>query len=108
MQEWTQFYAIVGAAAATLLGLLFVTVSLNASAALGAGSDVSKHLAEQAFQNYLSALLVALLALFPGITPRTFGAVVLSAAALSTAWVVARLYLTLSQRSSQTSWLFAL
>ena len=35
MQPWTQFYATIGTAAATLLGLLFVVVSINVSAALG-------------------------------------------------------------------------
>ena len=36
MQAWSSYYATIGGAAATLLGLLFVAVSVNASAALGA------------------------------------------------------------------------
>jgi hypothetical protein len=35
MQPWSQFYATIGAASAALLGVLFVAVSVNASAALG-------------------------------------------------------------------------
>ena len=34
MQGWFQFCAVVGAASATLLGLLFVAVSINAAATM--------------------------------------------------------------------------
>jgi hypothetical protein len=40
MQLWTQFYAVI-AASATLLGLLFVAVSINVSSALGPEEAVS-------------------------------------------------------------------
>ncbi len=35
MQSWQQFYEMIGGAGATLLGLLFVSVSLNAEQILG-------------------------------------------------------------------------
>src|SRR5580698_8282029 len=72
MQAWSTFYATIGAASATLLGLLFVAVSVNAKAALGSGDRLTTAMTEQAFQNYLAVLLVALLALFPGVSATTF------------------------------------
>jgi hypothetical protein len=65
MKEWLEFYSVIGGSAATLLGLLFVAVSMNAAAILGKAHENSKRLAEQAFQNYLAVMLVSLLAIFP-------------------------------------------
>lgn len=91
MQSWSQFYATIGAAAAALLGLLFVAVSINAPAALGRDQVASRRLTEQAFQNYLAVMMVALLALFPDISTRTFGIVSVTATASWSLWVVIRL-----------------
>ncbi len=68
MQAWAGFYAAIAAASAALLGLLYVAVSINATAALGPDQPVSQRLAEQAFQNYLAVLMVALLSLFADIS----------------------------------------
>lgn len=92
MQSWAQFYTTIGTAAAALLGLLFVVVSINVSVALGAGDAVSRRLTEQAFQNYLAVMMVAFLALFPGISATTFGMVALAATAGWAAWVVIRFW----------------
>src|SRR5580698_10174066 len=73
MNAWHEFYDVVAGVAATLLGLLFVSVSLNAEAILGSGNKHSKRLAEQAFQNYLGVLVIALLVLIPGISEKDFG-----------------------------------
>jgi hypothetical protein len=108
MQAWFQFYTVIGAAAATLLGLLFVAVSMNAATALGEGHEGSKRLAEQAFQNYLAVLLVALLALFPRMGTSTFGFVTLSLTAGWGVWVLVRFYLALARPTDHESRLFAL
>jgi hypothetical protein len=108
MQPWTQFYTTIAAAAATLLGLLFVVVSINVTAALGPGQAVSRRLTEQAFQNYLAVLMVALLALFPGISTTTFGMVTLLVTAGWSAWVVVRLYQTLALQIRHRSWIQSL
>lgn len=92
MQAWFDFYAVIGAAAATLTGLLFVAMSMNASAALSKGPTGSRRLAEQAFENYLAVLMVSLLALFPDMTPLVFGRVTLLVTAGWTALVLVRLY----------------
>jgi hypothetical protein len=85
MQLWTQFYAAIGAASAALLGLLFVAVSI-VSAAFGPEEAVSRQLTEQAFQNYLAVMMVAFLALFPGIETTTFGMVTLITTASWSIW----------------------
>ena len=108
MQAWFQFYAVIGGAAAALLGLLFVAISLNASHTLGPGHDNSRRLAEQAFQNYLAVLMVSLLALFPQMERRTFGLVILSVTALWAIWVLVRLYQTLTRPTAGEPRLFAL
>src|SRR5580698_1679078 len=92
MQAWFNFYAVIGAAAATLTGLLFVAMSMNAAEALSRGPQGSRRLAEQAFENYLAVLMVALLALFPDMSLITFGWITLLVTGTWTAWVLVRLY----------------
>ncbi|HEY1934613.1 MAG TPA: hypothetical protein VGG99_21610 [Acetobacteraceae bacterium] len=108
MQAWAQFYTTVATAAAGLLGLLFVVVSINVSATLGPEAAVSRRLTEQAFQNYLAVMLVAFLALFPGISTTTFGMVILVTTAGGSAWVVIRLCQTLAFHIRRGSWGYSL
>ncbi len=107
MQPWTQFYAAIGTASAALLGLLFVAVSINVSAAFGPDEAVSRRLTEQAFQNYLAVMMVAFLALFPGIETTTFGMVTLITTAGWSIWVVIRFWQTLAQRLERRSWIYS-
>lgn len=92
MQGWFEFYSVIGAAAATLTGLLFVAVSLNVAAIFDEAQGRSRRLAEQAFQNYLAVLLVSLLALFPSMSLAELGLVTLCVTATWGAWVLVRLY----------------
>lgn len=108
MEPWTQFYATVATAAAALLGLLFVVVSINVSAALGPVDIASRRMTEQAFQNYLAVMMVALLALFPGIAATTFGMVTLITTASWSVWVRIRLYQALALRAERRLWIQAL
>ena len=108
MQAWFSFYAVIGAAAATLTGLLFVAVSMNAATALSRGPEGSRRLAEQAFENYLAVLMVSLLALYPDMSPTSFGRVLLAVTASWTAWVVVRLYQAVAERSVHETRLAAL
>jgi hypothetical protein len=50
MEARFDFYAVIGTAAATLTGLLFVATSMNAVAVLGSGPEGSRRLAEKAFE----------------------------------------------------------
>ena len=99
MQGWFGFYSVIGAFAATLLGLLFVAVSINAAAILG---DIhERRLAEQAFQNYLAVMTVSLLAIFPTLEIPTLGFVTLAVTAVWAAWVLIRSYLALRRPHEQ-------
>jgi hypothetical protein len=105
MQAWFDFYAVIGAAAATLTGLLFVALSMNATAALNKGPHGSRRLAEQAFENYLAVLMAALLALFPDMTLLVFGRTLLLVTATWTVWVLVRLYQAAAEPSvHETRW----
>jgi hypothetical protein len=97
MQTWLGFYAVVAGASATLLGLLFVAVSVNVAAILGDAQGNSRRLAEQAFQNYVAVLLVSLLAMFPSMTLSELGVVTLCVTAAWAVWVLVRAYLTLTR-----------
>jgi hypothetical protein len=108
MQGWFDFYAVIGAAAATLTGLLFVATSMNAVAALSRGPEGSRRLVEQAFENYLAVLMVSLLALFPDMTPTTFGRTTLMVIASWTVWVVVRLYQAAAEPSIHETRLVAI
>lgn len=99
MQAWTRFYSVMGAAAATLIGLLFVAVSINASTALKKGPDGSRRIAEQAFENYLAVLAVSLLALMPDVSLTSFGRITLALTASWSVWVLVRFYQAASEPS---------
>jgi hypothetical protein len=105
MQAWAQFYAAIAAASAALLGLLYVAVSINAAAALGPDQSVSHRLAEQAFQNYLAVLMVALLSLFADISTVVFSWVTLAATAGWSIWVVVRFIQAVIEKGERRSWI---
>jgi hypothetical protein len=103
MEIWSGFYAVVGGATATLVGLLFVAVSINAAAILREEHASSRRLAEQALQNYLTVLSVALLALFPSLTLQELGLSTLGVTGLSVGWALMRLYQAVS-KSRDDGW----
>ena len=90
MAAWASFFEMIGGAAATLLGLLFVSTSVNAKAILSDAHRHSRRLAEQAFQNYLVILIVSLGAMLPRPAIWGFGDFVLGASAIWVVWVVVR------------------
>lgn len=95
-----QFYEMIGGAAATLLGLLFVSVSMNAEVILSDAHTHSRKLAEQAFQNYLAVLVVSLFMFFPEITRESRGYTLLSVSVVWAGWAAVRLTQTLIGRGS--------
>ena len=103
MQIWFGFYAVIGGAAATLVGLLFVAVSINTAAILNEAHGHSQRLAEQAFQNYATVLTISLIALFPSLSLSEFSLVTLLVTATSGVWVVVRLYQAFTKPHDTTS-----
>lgn len=103
MPGWSTFFELVGGAAATLLGLLFVAVSVNTDKILGDAHAHSRLLAEQAFQNYFAVLTIALIAFLPTITPATFGYIVMGMTVSWGMWVVIRVFKTVAASIKGTS-----
>ena len=107
MHAWSEFYGAIAAASAALLGLLFVAVSVNAPAALGPADVDARRMTEQAFQNYLAVMMVALLALFADIRTPVFGGVTLAATASWSIWVFIRFFQAVWRRAAPGSWFVA-
>jgi hypothetical protein len=95
MSAWQSFFEMTGGAAGTLLGLLFVSASVNAKAILSDAHRHSRRLAEQAFQNYLVILMVSLGAVVPRPSIWGFGYFILGTTVLWAIWVVVRVVSTL-------------
>lgn len=91
MQAWAPFYTVVAGAAATLMGLLFVAVSVTARDDFTRPFSTTRALAEQAFQNYLSVLMIACIALFPDENITAIGGVTLSVVATKIVWALWRM-----------------
>ena len=91
MQTWSGFYGVLAASAATLLGLLFVSVSIDLASKSGAERSSSRKISEQAFQNYVTVLLVSLVALIPDIESATLGIASLGLTATDTVLVLVRI-----------------
>ena len=86
LQGWRDFYVTAGAAAATLVGLLFVGLSLHIRVVVS-HSDV-RGLARVTLADFFVVLLLALLILAPTGGPRATAVWLIAVAALSFALVV--------------------
>jgi len=91
-QAWHDYFGMLGAASATLLGLLFVSVSINAETILGSAHKHSMHLAEQAFHNYIATVVLSLVVFYPGISNASLGLTILSLSGLYSVRLLIRFY----------------
>jgi len=73
ISSWHDFYIMVGTAAATLIGLLFVSLSLNADAITRKENTILRLLAAQSFASFISVLMFAVLFLIPDQSPNGLG-----------------------------------
>jgi hypothetical protein len=103
LREWHDFYLLAGTAAATLLGLLFIAVTLNADLILAGSRPHTKRVAEQAFQNYIAVLIISMLFLVetPGLRVLTVQMVLLGAVMI--VWAIYRLRRALSDSDESFS-----
>ncbi|MBV9175312.1 MAG: hypothetical protein JOZ81_35090 [Chloroflexi bacterium] len=69
IQPWHEFYTLMGSSSATLLGLLFVSVSMHLDALTGD----ARLLAHETFSQFFLLLLLAAICLVPGLAPPLFG-----------------------------------
>jgi hypothetical protein len=70
---WHDFYLMVGAAAATLVGLLFVSLSLNVDVITRQENAHLRVLAAQTFTGFLNVIMFAVLFLIPSQVPLGLG-----------------------------------
>jgi hypothetical protein len=73
--SWHDFYLRMGTASASLIGLLFVALSVNLDAIMGASRDHVRAFAEQAFTSFSTVLLIAVCFLIPQHTADDLGIV---------------------------------
>lgn len=71
--SWHDFYLTMGTASASLIGLLFVALSINLDAVTGPSRDDLRAFAEQAFSSFTVVLLIAALFLIPTGGPSSIG-----------------------------------
>ena len=69
-ERWHDFYLLAGTAGVTLVGLLFVSLSLHVQVLFKKEHGDFREMALQAFQGYLYVLVTALLFLLPVVDPR--------------------------------------
>jgi len=70
---WHDFYHVIGDASAALMGLLFVSLSLNVGVVTRKGNADLRLLAVQTFISYLATLMFAVIFLIPNQGPRGLG-----------------------------------
>jgi hypothetical protein len=73
VEGWHDFYLMIGTAAATLVGLLFVSLSLNVDAITRKENADLRVLAAQTFTSFLNAVMLAVLFLIPHQEPLGLG-----------------------------------
>jgi len=73
VEYWHDFYIMIGTAAATLMGLLFVSLSINAEKVAPKGNKDLRVLAAQTFTSFICMLLFAVLFLIPKQGPLGLG-----------------------------------
>jgi hypothetical protein len=65
VEGWHDFYLMIGTAAATLVGLLFVSLSLNVDVITREANADLRVLAAQTFTSFLNVVMLAVLFLIP-------------------------------------------
>ena len=73
LASWHDFYVTMGTASASLIGLLFVALSLNLDSIIGDARTDLRAYAEQAFNSFSSVLLIAVFFLIPEQDPGFLG-----------------------------------
>ena len=79
---WQTFYVLVGTAAATLVGLMFVAVTFGSSIVRRETSETARSFIDPTFTHFVQVLFVACLVVIPTMRPRLLGALLLTVSAL--------------------------
>ncbi|MGE0542943.1 MAG: hypothetical protein AB7R89_22480 [Dehalococcoidia bacterium] len=105
--DWAPYCAALSGIAATLLGLLFVSVSLRLNLFRDAEIADVRDFATLIFGQYLTVVVMGLLTLFPRAPAATLGGTALVLSALNLTWVLitGRQYLRLNPtRETRAGW----
>jgi hypothetical protein len=76
LKEWHDFYVLVGTAGATLLGLLFVAVSLGAGSLTGERQSATRTFMSPVVVHFTSVFFLSAVALFPWHHSKIFAALI--------------------------------
>jgi hypothetical protein len=79
---WQNFYLLVGTAAATLVGLMFVALTFGSSLVTEQTSPTARSFLDPTFNHFVLVLLTACLMMIPTMGPRLLGVLLLAIAAL--------------------------
>jgi len=71
--SWQTFYVLVGTAAATLVGLMFVAVTFGADRVRPETADTARSFIDPPFRHFVQVLFTACLAVIPGVQPWLLG-----------------------------------
>ena len=96
--EWKDYYNLQGTAGATLMGLLFVAVALNSDLILSNEHPQTKLRSEQAFQNYMTVVVISHIFLFPGVTRQAVALALILQSAIMVGLAAYRLFRTAQHR----------
>lgn len=88
VKEWSTFYSVLGGATATLLGLLFVAVSLHGRAIHEEQNSMFFRLARLTLSNYLMLLSLSLQMLVPFQKPTQLTLIWIITAAVGLFWTI--------------------
>jgi hypothetical protein len=85
---WQSFYLLVGTAAATLVGLMFVAVTFGSSLVTEESSPTARAFLDPTFTHFVQILFTACLVTIPSMGSRLFGSLLLLISALRLASTV--------------------
>jgi hypothetical protein len=89
--SWQVFYVLVGTAAATLVGLMFVAVTFGANLVKPETAETARAFIDPSFTHFVQVLFMSCLAVIPGVRPSVLGPLLLLVGALRAASLV-RIY----------------
>jgi hypothetical protein len=78
ISQWETFYLLAGTAAVTLIGLLFIAISINIELFQSTLATDLQHFAALTFNCFFYVFILAILFLIPGISPLGLGIPILT------------------------------
>ena len=88
LRDWQNFYMLMGAAGATLIGLLFIAFSIGSNLTIEQSRNGLRTYVTPTLLDYVQVVVVAGLAVMPGQTTMTFGGAVAVLALLNSGLAV--------------------